>query len=379
MPKTLSDTLYSFASGSHPVAARARCTARDLDLPEAWFRDAIFASPNLVMDACRVAGVTDDEWYPWAKEFRTEVGPIDVLLVSAQGRVGIVETKLASNPEARRKVLAQTLDYLAHLADAFDEEMPPLPIDSDGRAVAELDDVRQAVADGDVLLIIASDDIDERAAKLSQSLITDNIVKGWELALVDLALFRASNDEGRDVMVVPTVRNIVFADTRQVIRVVVDGAPNGASVQLDRQPIAAETVGRRSWDEARFFEGLPQYGAPRAVQELARRAADLAKVRGTTLELGWGTGREGSMLVKRRGKGLLEIFGSGALRVRPGRFAAALGEEAAGKYRQGLAHLAPGPMQMDYPLIRPQDAAAIASDVFALLTAVLEDADRAER
>jgi len=50
----------------------------------------------------------------WAREFRVGVGLIDVLLLSSQGRVAIVETKLASNPELRRQVLAQALDYLTH-------------------------------------------------------------------------------------------------------------------------------------------------------------------------------------------------------------------------------------------------------------------------
>ena len=66
--------------------------------------------------------------------------------------------------------LAEPDEQLRYAASIGVNKAVLLPIDSDGSAVAELDDVRQAVADGDVLLIIASDDIDERAAKLSQSL-----------------------------------------------------------------------------------------------------------------------------------------------------------------------------------------------------------------
>src|SRR4030042_5099454 len=43
------------------------------------------------------------------------VGAIDLLLVDADGRLIIVETKLSSNPELRRQVVAQVLDYGASL------------------------------------------------------------------------------------------------------------------------------------------------------------------------------------------------------------------------------------------------------------------------
>ena len=45
------------------------------------------------------------------KEMPTPSGFIDNLLLNASGDVAIVEAKLWSNPEARRKVVAQALDY----------------------------------------------------------------------------------------------------------------------------------------------------------------------------------------------------------------------------------------------------------------------------
>src|SRR5262245_44307579 len=105
--KLVGDQLFAFDQSAAPAVTHERCSAEDLGLKEAWFRDAIFESPELVTGPCRAAGLTDDEWYPWRKEFHTDVGPIDVLLLSSQGRVAVVETKLASNPELRRRVLAQ--------------------------------------------------------------------------------------------------------------------------------------------------------------------------------------------------------------------------------------------------------------------------------
>jgi hypothetical protein len=49
------------------------------------------------------------------RETTVPAGAIDLLLVDAEGRVIIVETKLSSNPELRRQVVAQVLDYGASL------------------------------------------------------------------------------------------------------------------------------------------------------------------------------------------------------------------------------------------------------------------------
>ena len=50
------------------------------------------------------------------REFPTDSGPVDVVVVGGDGTVTIVETKLASNGEIRREIVAQVLDYAAQLA-----------------------------------------------------------------------------------------------------------------------------------------------------------------------------------------------------------------------------------------------------------------------
>ena len=180
--KPVSDQLFFFENGEKPILGFERCSAKELNLDESWLRDSIFESPDLVIGACRAAGLTDDDWYPWQREFSVEVGRIDVLLLSSQGRVALVETKLANNPELRRRVLAQALDYLAHLPEQLSTQLPDIPIDELGQPVADPEDILDSVAQGDVLVIIASDEVDPRAAKLSQTLLSDNLVKQWDLA-----------------------------------------------------------------------------------------------------------------------------------------------------------------------------------------------------
>lgn len=299
-----------------------------------------------MIEACRAAGVTDDDWYPWDYEFHTEVGPVDVLLVSSQGRVAIVETKLASNPELRRQVLAQALDYLSHLSEALKDSVPAIPKDASGKDVADIEDIRRSVDDGDVLLIVASDDIDSRVAKLSQSLIADNLVKGWDLALVDMALFKSSTGVSNEYLVVPTVRNLVLSEARQIVRVVVQGETPRARIEIERATTEPAESGRRTWDEDQFSVALGASNVPAKIRELADKLRTLATRFPESVLLAWGTGRLGSMVLKRQGNGLIEIHGSGQVRFRPHKFRGALGDRVGDEYQAALAVLAPEAMKM---------------------------------
>jgi hypothetical protein len=371
----VSDQLFTFEGISTPIPSHERCSAEDLGLKESWFRDAIFASPELVIGPCRAAGLTDDDWYPWRKEFETEVGPIDVLLLSSQGRLALVETKLASNPELRRKVLAQALDYLAHLPIQFQDSMPELPVDANGMPVADPEDIRESIEEGDVLLIIASDQCDPRVAKLSRSLLADNLVKHWDLALVDLALYRPSGNPGRNFLIVSHLRSLVESEPRQVVKVIVQGESPRATVEVQRITRDETAPGRRKWDEQRFFERLETGTVSPAVRRLALDLRDLASRFRDSVTLEWGTGREGSMVLKRHGQGLIELSGRGFLRFRPRRFERALGTTHADDYRQGLLQLAPRAMAMTYPFVAPEEAAKLAAALFDLIRNVISAAE----
>jgi hypothetical protein len=88
------------------------------DLPgknEAWLRDTLFQNPEIIpiddIDA------TFGPLVPLCKELHTDAGPIDAAFINRHGRLTIVECKLWKNPQARREVVAQTLDYVSALAN----------------------------------------------------------------------------------------------------------------------------------------------------------------------------------------------------------------------------------------------------------------------
>ena len=76
---------------------------------EAWLRDTLFAHPELL--PVREIDPAFVPLIPLCKELRTEAGPLDAAFINPHGRLTLVECKLWRNPEARRKVVAQVLDY----------------------------------------------------------------------------------------------------------------------------------------------------------------------------------------------------------------------------------------------------------------------------
>ena len=210
-----------------PVVPRwVRRHASDLGLAESWLRDAIYAQPQLVIDCCAEAGLTDEEWYAWGREVRIgSTGRVDVLLVSSMGRIGVVETKLWGNPENRRKVVAQTLDYVVALTggDRTSLELPPLPQGVDP------EDVDQGLRRGDFLVVIAADRLDDRAVRLGDALMGKHILNSWELAMLDMAVFvQPGTSHVDDVLIVPNLRGVVTYELRQIVRIDLPTTPAGA-------------------------------------------------------------------------------------------------------------------------------------------------------
>lgn len=244
--KSIGETLFQLDRNGKPVPvpAHQRVNAKALGLQESWFRDAIFAEPELVIGPCRTAGRVDadETWLPWRVEVSFDAGPIDVLLVSSHGRIGIVETKLSYNPQKRREVVAQVLDYALSLQDCDREDLPVLP-DSPHAPLEE--DLVECLNSGRFLLIIAGDALDPRALRLSQSMLARHLTSEWDLAMVDLNVYRQQQNEG-DLLVVPELLGMVQTDLRQVVRVVVQGESVKARVVVDKIVHEEERVPRGS-------------------------------------------------------------------------------------------------------------------------------------
>jgi hypothetical protein len=81
---------------------------------EAWLRDFLLRHPS----ALPIAAIDPAYAGPISvcRELRTPAGPLDCLFVTRFGGLIVVECKLWRNPQARREVVGQILDYAKELA-----------------------------------------------------------------------------------------------------------------------------------------------------------------------------------------------------------------------------------------------------------------------
>ncbi|WP_242392199.1 PDDEXK family nuclease [Anaeromyxobacter oryzisoli] len=391
MKRTVSPLLFTasvFQTGAKSSqVAYERRTAAQLKLKEDWFQNAIATNPRLVIEPCIEAGLTDENWWFWGREVETEVGPIDVLLVSESGRVCIVETKLAYNPEGRRKVVAQLLDYAAHLAELRSDQLPGLPADS-GITVHQ---VERRIEEADFLLVVAGDSLDSRAVKLSQAFLAQHMLSTWDLALVELSIFEPLvKNGGAGYLLVPHLRGLLEHEIRQVLKVTVDsdgrhraaisgGTPQAASVSAPRvaaaAPLLEDASAEPAWSVPQFFAELDAGAVPEAVKRFGRGLRTLIQ-RHPTIQLEGGEGKYGTLLLKKNQATILKLCLDRFIKLTPRSFPTALGDRAALTYMDGLRKLYPELMaNQSQPLIWHSKPEARLEELLALVDRVLEQSE----
>jgi hypothetical protein len=170
---------------------------------EAWLRDTLFANPDLlpVHDIEPAYGPL----LPLCTELRTAAGPLDIAFINPVGRLTLVECKLWRNAEARRKVVAQVLDYARAIKDWSYADLQRQTSIATGRrgnvpyeiarTVAPdlqehhfIDNVSRSMRDGRFLLLIAGDGIREDVGGIAD-LINRNATSGFAFGQVEVALY----------------------------------------------------------------------------------------------------------------------------------------------------------------------------------------------
>src|SRR5688572_28051727 len=84
------------------------------DISESWLQGVLDNTPSL-LPLSAIDGRVQGTLTSLGREIATASGPIDNLFLSSDGYVVLVETKLWRNPDARRSVVAQILDYAAQI------------------------------------------------------------------------------------------------------------------------------------------------------------------------------------------------------------------------------------------------------------------------
>lgn len=179
-----------------------------------------FADPELVIPQFGV----DGNW-------------VDVLLVNKEGRITIVESKLQKNPEAKRKVFGQILDYATSIHNLDYETFSAkcaqfakhidIPRGVDDPLTSMMEELcdgfdasafRKKVTNGlelgRFLLIILGDEVHGELAEMVRFL-TDHSELGFELAAVECMHFESKDQNQQHKIVVPRVVEVF---SREFIR-----------------------------------------------------------------------------------------------------------------------------------------------------------------
>lgn len=238
--------------------------------------------------------------FPVARELPTGAGPVDLVLVNERGFVTLVETKLWRNPEARRTVVAQIIDYAKEMARwsygdfaaAIAKVRPGDGPEWLARAAAErsedfdeaffVDSISRNLRRGRFLLLIVGDGVREEVELMAEYL-QQTPQLAFTLGLVEIALFHPP-DGLEPLFVQPRI----VARTTEVTRAIVEVrgiAPDQVRISLPTEQ--SKTAERRTVTEEEYFEALASASGQSAV-EAARQILDAAATRG--LDIKWGSG-----------------------------------------------------------------------------------------
>ena len=222
---------------------------------------------------------------PLARELPIGSGFLDLIFMNEEGYLTLVETKLWRNPEARRTVVAQIIDYASHLSTwTYDELRQAVLASRNNDAVTSSDPLVDLASDG-------GDDMDERefVDRMNRNLrlgrfvlliVGDGIHEGVErmadflnqtpqlqftLGLVEMGLY-ALDDKAQpsDFFVQPRI----IARTREVTRAVVEIKTTVQPEIIVSVPSAAAAAqsGRTKLTESAFLEQLSESNSPDVVR-----------------------------------------------------------------------------------------------------------------
>lgn len=235
-----------------PVRAERLAFGETSGRDEKWLRNMLFAHPELL--PVRDIDPAYHPLLPLCKELRTTAGPLDIAYVNPYGRLTLVECKLWRNPEARRKVVAQVLDYARAISgwsySDFQRQISaatgkagnaPFDVvrafDPDLTEHRFVDSVSASIRSGKFLLIIAGDGIREDVAGLTD-LINRNAASGFSFGLVEVGLY--GFEDGRLLVQPRTVTKTTIIERTVVLVREGVGAPLLGIEDVHGEPVSSD-------------------------------------------------------------------------------------------------------------------------------------------
>jgi hypothetical protein len=238
--------------GESPVRGERLAFGETSGRNEAWLRDTLFRHPEVL--PIRELDPAYGPLTPLCTELGTEAGPLDAAFINPHGRLTLVECKLWRNPEARRKVVAQVLDYaraitrwsyadLQRRVAMATGQKGNVPFELVRRSAPELsehqfvDATAAAMRSGRFLLLIAGDGIREDVGAMAE-LVNRNASSGFSFGLIEVALY--GMPDGALAIQPRTVAKTTVIERSVVVLRDPTGAPVPGEVEVESS--AADTV-----------------------------------------------------------------------------------------------------------------------------------------
>jgi len=260
------------------------------------------------------------------REIATSAGYLDNLFVSPDGYLTIVETKLWRNPEARREVVGQIIDYAKELSKWTFTDLDKAIVsfsrlynnNADGllemvRKSTELDEadeqffidnISKNLKRGRFLLLIVGDGIRESVEDMIEYL-SQSPQLHFTLALIELQVFRLGEDNS-SLLVIPQLVTRTKEITRAIVRI--EGSYSADLKVNIETDLGTETENKKINLQTRltitaedYFEQLQQ----KTTSELVAFAKQIIKdsqESGYFIE--WNTGSFGVKLYDPQGSGI---------------------------------------------------------------------------
>lgn len=268
---------------------------------EGWLQKIIHRSPQILPVAAIEPAF--ESWRAICIELPTSVGYVDNLLVTPYGDLILVECKLWRNPQARREVVAQIIDYAQSMSRwryddlegaiqrARCDQISLYQLASDESFLTEerfVSSVSRNLALGRVLLLIVGDGIRAGVEGLTDYL-QSHVGFHFSMALVEMAIFKHPTEAS--FIIQPYLQARTTLIERGIVRI------DQNVVRIEPPlPVAAKgvtpTSARTSISEESFFEEMAL--TDRDLADSFRRFLDVAGEHGIyvkprkNLNLYWG-------------------------------------------------------------------------------------------
>ena len=247
---------------------------------EDWLQKLIFENPQLLpLEEIEPAFLDP---IPLCRELSTGVGPLDILFVNDRGMLTLVECKLLKNPEGRREVVGQILDYAQEISRWNFDDLN-YAVEKQGTGIIEqvknhlpeddfdeakfIDWVTLNLKKGRFLLLIVGDGIRESVEDIIEYL-QEHASLNFSFALIEQAMYRLPDQLNGGLLVQPRTICRTVEIERAIVRI--DGQGDRVEV-LSSTPAksrgsSSSSENKSTISEQDFYERLEKATSPEVKQ-----------------------------------------------------------------------------------------------------------------